>query len=69
MATSHMLRYTNLWLESLDTADKRKRTAVLDGGDNLADNLYTVTRQLGAGGQGRAYLAKRNTEKADSDAE
>ncbi|MBP6743722.1 serine/threonine protein kinase [bacterium] len=69
MATSHMLRYTNLWLESLDTADKRKRTAILDGGDNLADNLYTVTRQLGAGGQGRAYLAKRNTEKADSDAE
>lgn len=69
METSHMLRYTNLWLESLDTVGKRKRTAILDGGDTLANNLYTVTRQLGAGGQGRAYLAKKNSEKADSGTE
>lgn len=67
--TSHMLRYTNLWLESLDSTGKRQRTTILDGGDRLADNLYTVTRQLGAGGQGRAYLAKRNAQRADSDTE
>ncbi|MFA7337604.1 MAG: serine/threonine-protein kinase [Candidatus Obscuribacterales bacterium] len=67
--TSHMLRYTNLWLESLDSTGKRQRTTILDSGDRLADNLYTVTRQLGAGGQGRAYLAKRNAQRADSDNE
>ncbi|MDP3508352.1 MAG: serine/threonine-protein kinase [Candidatus Melainabacteria bacterium] len=66
--TSHMLRYTNLWLESLDNAGKRLRTDILDSGDNLANGLYTVTRQLGAGGQGRAYLAKRNTKNVDLDA-
>ncbi len=66
LETSHMLRYTNLWLETLDSSGKRKRTSNLDGGDSLADNLYTIIRQLGAGGQGRAYLAKKNNENSEA---
>ncbi|CAN5331314.1 hypothetical protein BH11CYA1_BH11CYA1_34040 [soil metagenome] len=68
METSNMLRYTNLWLENLDTKGRRKRTDVLDGGDTLVDGEYTVTRQLGAGGQGRAYLATRNLDKEKPEA-
>ena len=65
LETSHMLRYTNLWLETLDSAGKRKRTTILDGGDSLADNLYTIIRQIGAGGQGRAYLATKSNENSE----
>ncbi len=55
--TSHLLRYTNLWLENLDTTGKRTRSGILDGGDILAQGQYKIIRQIGAGGQGRAYLA------------
>jgi serine/threonine-protein kinase len=52
------LTYTNLWLEELDTAGKRKRTRPLDTGDKVGDGGYEIIKQLGAGGQGRAYLVK-----------
>ncbi len=52
------LTYTSLWLEELDAAGKRKRMRPLDSGDKVGDGAYEIIKQLGAGGQGRAYLAK-----------
>ncbi len=52
------LTYTSLWLEELDAAGKRKRMRPLDRGDKVGDGVYEIIDQLGAGGQGRAYLAR-----------
>ncbi|MBU6454153.1 MAG: serine/threonine protein kinase [Cyanobacteria bacterium REEB67] len=52
------LTYTSLWLEELDAAGRRKRMRPLDSGDKVGEGVYEIIKQLGAGGQGRAYLAK-----------
>lgn len=54
------LRYTGLWLENLDAGGKRKRLKALQSGDHLQEGKFQVVRQLGQGGQGRAYLATVN---------
>ena len=54
------LRYTGLWLENLDAGGKRQRLKALQSGDNLQEGKFKIVRQLGQGGQGRAYLATVN---------
>lgn len=48
--------YTELWLQSLTTPPKRERLAPLIPGQVLKSGRYTITEQLGTGGQGIAYL-------------
>jgi serine/threonine protein kinase len=54
---SPLTRYTGLWLENLDAAGKRKRVVALAPADILQEGKYKIIKQLGQGGQGRAYLA------------
>jgi hypothetical protein len=61
--TLHRSTFTQLWLRSLSTSNKRQRTGPLAVGTNLSEGRYEVTSCLGAGGQGTAYLA---TDKADN---
>jgi len=49
--------YTELWLQALAAPPKREKLKPLIEDATLSDNRYLVKRQLGAGGQGFAYLA------------
>lgn len=48
--------YTELWLKYFSTGSKRERTGRLESGAVLGGK-YAVAGELGAGGQGTAYLA------------
>jgi tRNA A-37 threonylcarbamoyl transferase component Bud32 len=50
--------YTELWLQSLAAPPKRDRLKPLEPGVWLQDKRYRIVRQIGAGGQGIAYLAE-----------
>jgi len=54
---SPLSRYTGLWLENLDSGGRRKKIKGLLAGDTLQEGQYSIIKQLGQGGQGRAYLA------------
>lgn len=56
--TSKQLSYTSLWLENFECTGRRKRLGPLEDGDKLNDNQYQVIRQIGEGGQGKAYVAR-----------
>lgn len=49
--------YTELWMEALTAPPKREKLKPLIDGAALRDNQYKVTKMLGVGGQGTAYLA------------
>lgn len=55
--------YTALWLQALSAPPKRERLQPLMAGASLQAGKYEVTRVLGAGGQGTAYLAKMADDK------
>lgn len=50
--------YTELWLQALSAPPQREKLKPLVAGVTLQDSRYQISRQLGAGGQGFAYLAK-----------
>jgi tRNA A-37 threonylcarbamoyl transferase component Bud32 len=50
--------YTELWLQSLSSAPERKSLEPLQPGQLLGSLRYQVSRCLGVGGQGTAYLAR-----------
>ena len=50
--------YTELWLQSLSGAPKRDRLKPLSPGVCLKQGRYRIIEQIGAGGQGIAYLAE-----------
>lgn len=49
--------YTDLWLQSLSSPPRRDRLKPLTSGVKLQNGKYKLQDQLGAGGQGIAYLA------------
>lgn len=49
--------YTELWLQSLASPPRRDRLKPLLTGASLQNQKYVVSEQLGAGGEGVAYLA------------
>lgn len=49
--------YTELWLKYFTTGTKRERTGRLEEHLTLCNGKYTVVGEIGAGGQGTAYLA------------
>lgn len=51
--------HTRLWLEYFSPPGKRARTAKLAEGDMLHNGAYRIEGQVGAGGQGTAYLASK----------
>lgn len=53
--------YTELWLQALSAPPKRERLKPLSAGASLQGGDYQVIEQLGAGGQGQAYLARSKT--------
>ena len=53
--------FTTLWLQALHEPPKRHRLEPLQVGTLLQEGRYTVQERLGVGGQGRAYLAKKDT--------
>lgn len=55
--TNHSQSYTELWLQSLSTPPKRERLTPLMAGQSLRSGAYAIVSELGAGGQGTAYLA------------
>jgi len=57
--------YTELWLQALTAPPKRERLKPLMADTVLKDETYQVNCQIGAGGQGFAYLATnmKNNEK------
>jgi len=62
LAPPHDHSYTELWLQALSAPPKRERLTPLAAGGTLAGGKYTVTGQLGVGGQGTAYLARYEGE-------
>ncbi len=52
--------YTQIWLDSLLAPAHREKLLQLDSGATLQSGKYLLDRKLGAGGQGAAYLAKRD---------
>lgn len=54
--------YTELWSKSLLNSPDRLRLSVLPPDVRLQDGRYRVVKQLGAGGQGTAYLAEDTRE-------
>ncbi len=50
--------YTELWLQALSAPPKRERLKPLAANIVLKNRTYRVICQLGAGGQGQAYLAE-----------
>lgn len=55
--------YTALWLQALSAPPKRERLQPLIHGASLQSGKYVVTKVLGAGGQGTAYLARTKDDK------
>ncbi|MBX9941443.1 MAG: serine/threonine protein kinase [Candidatus Obscuribacterales bacterium] len=53
--------YTEVWMQALCAPPKRERLKPLIEGAVLKDGQYRVLKQLGAGGQGIAYLASDNS--------
>jgi hypothetical protein len=49
--------YTELWLQALSAPPKREKLKPLIQGAIIKDRLYEVTKSIGVGGQGFAYLA------------
>lgn len=58
------LTFTTLWLDSLSEPPHRHRLGPIPSGAILQKGHYLVQRQIGLGGQGRAYLAKDNTNSS-----
>jgi tRNA A-37 threonylcarbamoyl transferase component Bud32 len=52
--------YTQIWLDSLLAPAQRKKLLQLESGIALQNGKYVLDRKLGAGGQGAAYLARRD---------
>jgi tRNA A-37 threonylcarbamoyl transferase component Bud32 len=52
--------YTEVWMQALCAPPKRERLKPLIEGAVLKDRQYRVQKQLGAGGQGIAYLTTDN---------
>ena len=50
--------HTSLWLQVLSSAPKRLREDALDNKSVVGNGRYHIIDQLGAGGQGTAYLAE-----------
>lgn len=57
--------YTELWLQALSAPPQREKLKPLVAGATLQDDRYRISRQLGAGGQGFAYLAKDSTRQEE----
>lgn len=57
--------YTELWLQALSAPPKRERLTPISEGALLLDGKYSVVGQLGVGGQGTAYLARRTSDHAE----
>jgi len=57
LTPTHTHGYTELWLQALSAPPKRERLTPLLAGATLHEGKYTITGQLGVGGQGTAYLA------------
>ncbi|MBY0551829.1 MAG: serine/threonine protein kinase [Candidatus Obscuribacterales bacterium] len=49
--------YTELWLKYFTTGAKRERTGKLEDKSALCGGKYSIVGEIGAGGQGTAYLA------------
>ncbi|MBS1956010.1 MAG: serine/threonine protein kinase [Cyanobacteria bacterium SZAS-4] len=52
--------YTQIWLDSLLAPAHREKLLQLECGATLQSGKYVLDRKLGAGGQGAAYLARRD---------
>lgn len=52
--------YTQIWLDSLLAPAHREKLLQLESGASLQSGKYMLDRKLGAGGQGAAYLARRD---------
>lgn len=52
--------YTELWLKYFSASTSRQRSSKLAPGEKLHDHKYEIAGELGAGGQGTAYLASMN---------
>ncbi len=52
--------YTQIWLDSLLAPAHREKLLQLEAGASLQDGKYVLENKLGAGGQGAAYLARRD---------
>ncbi len=57
LSITHVQAYTELWLQALSSPFKRQSLQPLAPGKLLHDGAYTISGQLGVGGQGTAYLA------------
>jgi tRNA A-37 threonylcarbamoyl transferase component Bud32 len=57
--------YTELWLQALSAPPKRERLTPISEGALLLNGKYSVSGQLGVGGQGTAYLARRVSDNSD----
>ncbi|MBX9573224.1 MAG: serine/threonine protein kinase [Candidatus Obscuribacterales bacterium] len=55
--------YTELWLKYFSASSARVRSGQLSPGDKLHDSKYEIAGELGAGGQGTAYLASMADEQ------
>lgn len=55
---SRQLSYTSIWLENFERTGRRRRLGPLEPGERLNENRYEVLRQIGAGGQGKTYVAR-----------
>ncbi|HEY9730660.1 MAG TPA: serine/threonine-protein kinase [Drouetiella sp.] len=57
--------YTELWLQALSAPPKRERLTPISEGALLLNGKYSVVGQLGVGGQGTAYLARRVSDNTE----
>ncbi len=57
--------YTELWLQALSAPPKRERLTPISEGALLMEGKYSISGQLGVGGQGTAYLAKRVSDNSE----
>ncbi len=57
--------YTELWLQALSAPPKRERLTPISAGALLLSGKYSISGQLGVGGQGTAYLAKRVSDNSE----
>jgi len=49
--------YTSIWMDALNSSSSRVRTEPLAAWQRVGEEKYTIVEQIGAGGQGIAYLA------------